>query len=276
MTDRLSAALLLFALGFPVSARLLAQTRPPASPPLPVEVVPAQNTPVEPPSPSATAEELEQKADLLRAEKRLLDAIDYYTASLKKKPDHPDAIYNKMGVAQLQLGKMKDAERSFDHAIHANRKFPEAYNNLGVVYQFQKKFGKAEKQYKRALELREDSASFHSNLGTAYFGHKKFEQAMEEYQRALQLDPLVFERRSQAGIAAQMSSPEDRAHYSYVLARMYAKTGDFDRSLTYLRKAMEDGYKQIDDVYKEPEFASLRKDPRFAELMASRPVAIPQ
>ncbi len=276
MPARLSAALLLFALSYLGSARLPAQTPSSAPPPLPVEVVPAQAAPVEPPSPTATAAELEQKADQLRSEKRLLDAIDYYNAALKKKPAKPDAVYNKMGVAQLQLGKMKDAERSFDHAIHANRKFPEAYNNLGVVYQFQKKYGKAEKQYKRALALREDSASFHSNLGTAYFGHKKFEEATAEYQRALELDPLVFERRSQTGIAAQMSSPEDRAHYAYVLARMYAKTGDFDRSLTYLRKAMEDGYKGIDDVYKEPEFASLRKDPRFAELMASRPVAIPQ
>lgn len=276
MTGRLSAVLLFLALGLMISLSLPAQPQSPASPPLPVQTVPAQTAPVEPPSPTATSTELEQKADQLRSEKRLLDSIDYYTAALKKKPEHPDAIYNKMGVAQLQLGKMKDAERSFDHAIHANRKFPEAYNNLGVVYQFQKKYGKAEKQYKRALALRDDSASFHSNLGTAYFGHKKFQEAMEEYQRALQLDPLVFERRSQMGIAAQMSSPEDRAHYSYVLARMYAKTGDFDRSLTYLRKAMEDGYKQIEDVYKEPEFASLRKDPRFTELMASRPVAIPQ
>ena len=57
---------------------------------------------------------------------------------------------------------------------------------------------------------------------------------------------------------------------------MYAKSGNFDRALQYLRKAMEDGYKEIDDVYKDQEFASLRKDPRFTELMTSKPMAIPQ
>jgi hypothetical protein len=37
---------------------------------------------------------------------------------------------------------------------------------------------------------------------------------------------------------------------------------------------MEEGYKDIRNVYKDEEFSSLRKDPRFAELMAARTVAI--
>ena len=39
---------------------------------------------------------------------------------------------------------------------------------------------------------------------------------------------------------------------------------------------MEDGYKDIKNVYKDNEFSALRKDPRFAELMAARPLAIPE
>jgi hypothetical protein len=38
---------------------------------------------------------------------------------------------------------------------------------------------------------------------------------------------------------------------------------------------MEDGYKDIKNVYKDEEFSTLRKDPRFAELMASKTPAIP-
>ena len=37
---------------------------------------------------------------------------------------------------------------------------------------------------------------------------------------------------------------------------------------------MEEGYKDIDNVYKDKEFTALRKDPRFEQLMASRPTAI--
>ena len=73
---------------------------------------------------------------------------------------------------------------------------------------------------------------------------------------------------------AQSSSPEDRAAFSFMVAKMYAQAGDVDRSLEYLRKAMEDGYSQINKVYTDSEFASLRTDKRFTELMAQRPSSI--
>jgi hypothetical protein len=39
---------------------------------------------------------------------------------------------------------------------------------------------------------------------------------------------------------------------------------------------MEEGYKDFKNVYKDAEFAQLRKDKRFAELMASKPVSLPE
>ena len=69
---------------------------------------------------------------------------------------------------------------------------------------------------------------------------------------------------------AQLPSPEDRAHYNYTVAKLYAKMGLPERSLEYLRRAMEQGYKDLKNVYKDAEFTDLRKDPRFTELMASR------
>jgi tetratricopeptide (TPR) repeat protein len=174
----------------------------------------------------------------------------------------------------LMIHRLKDARKDFERAIKLDKRYADAYNNLGVVYYADKNAGKAIKQYKKAIELHADVAPFHNNLGAAYFQKKDFDKAVQSYSEALRLDPSIFERTSRAGVLAQLPSPDDRAHYDYVLAKLFAKMGVADRSLEYLRKAMEEGYKEIGNVYKDAEFAELRKDPRFTELMSSKPTAI--
>jgi tetratricopeptide (TPR) repeat protein len=239
---------------------------------------PVAHRTAQPPDPNASATQLEAQGDTLRAEKGYLDAMDFYHAALKKASTQAakSQIWNKIGITELQTGHFPEAKKGFEHAIKADSQFAEPHNNLGVVYYEVKKYDKAIKNYEKAITLKEASASFHSNLGTAYFAKQEFDRATVEYGRALQLDPTIFQHKSQIGIAAQMSSPEDRAHYFYVLAGMYAKAGMLDQAFLYLRHAMEDGYKNIDDVYKDNEFAGLRNDPRFNDLMAQRPPTIPQ
>ena len=230
---------------------------------------------VPPPSSSASAVELERQGDDLRAGKQYLDAIDYYQAALAKEPQSA-AVSNKLGIAELMLQRFKEAGKHFERAVRKNRTFAEAYNNLGVIDYERHKYGPSIKQYKKALAIAPDSASFYSNLGASYFARKEFEHATEAYTKAVELDPDIFHRTSHMGIAAQMASPEDRAHYDYVLAKLYAKIGDRDHSLEFLRKSMEEGYKEVKAVYTDPEFADLRKDARFADLMKAQPMAIPE
>jgi tetratricopeptide (TPR) repeat protein len=229
----------------------------------------------DPPRPGATREELEKRGDDLRTDKDFLDALDFYQAALKI--DRDDApLHNKAGICQLMMQRYKEARKSFERAIKADHAHSDAYNNLGVIYYQAKNYAKAIKQYQKAIALRDDAASYFSNLGAAYFGKKEFEKAAQSYGQALTIDPDIFERVSRAGVMAQLPSPDDRAHYDYVLAKLYAKMGATDRSLHYLKKAMEDGYKDIRDVYKDHEFAQLRKDPRFGELMAAKTPSITQ
>jgi len=229
---------------------------------------------VDPPAPDATADALEQQADLLRAQKLFLDALDYYHAALAKKANN-SRLLNKIGITELLIQRYKEARKSFERAIHYDHAYADAYNNLGVVYYEAKKYGAAVKQYEKAIGKDNTSASFFSNLGAAYFSKRDFERAVAAYQHAMELDPSVFERTSRAGVQAQLPSPEDRARYNYTVAKLYAKMGFSEQSLEYLRRAMEAGYKDLKNVYKDAEFAELRKSPRFTELMASKAPAIP-
>ena len=228
---------------------------------------------IEPPQTSSTAEQLEKIGDLLRTKKSYLDALDYYRAALAKNPNN-SRIYNKAGIVELELQRYREAAKEFTHAIKADRKSSDAYNNLGVVDYLERRNGRALKEYKKAIRINGDSASFYSNLAAAYFSRKEFEAATVAYAKALQLDPDIFDHTSLNGVAGRISSPQDRARYDYVIAGLYAKMGNNTRSLECLRRSLEEGYKGIQDVYKDPEFASLRKDARFAELMASKPAAI--
>ena len=239
-----------------------------------VEVGPPPIHRAAPPAPGATPEELEKRGDELRTAKDYVDAADYYLATLKGATGSA-SVFNKLGICYLQMQRYKEAKKSFERAIKADRKHADALNNLGVIYYQAHNYNAAIKHYEKAISLKDDAASYYSNMGAAYFGKKQFDKAVQNYSKAMQLDPDIFERISRAGVQAQLPSPEDRAHYDYVLARLYAKTGEPDRSLHYLKKAMEEGYKDIKNVYKDEEFSTLRKDPRFAELMAAKTTAIP-
>jgi tetratricopeptide (TPR) repeat protein len=239
-----------------------------------LEVGPPPQHRVEPPAPGATATELEQRGDELKGEKNFLDAIDYYQASLKRASGNA-SVLNKIGICQLMMQRYKEAKKSFERAIKADRNHADAYNNLGVTYYTSRNYNGAIRQYAKAISLKPDAPSFYSNLGTAYFNKKEFDKAIESYGKAVELDPDIFARSSHAGVQAKLASPEDQAHYDYVLAKMYARTGVPDLSLHYLKKAKEEGYKDLKDVYKDNEFGSLRKDPRFTELMAAKTTAIP-
>jgi len=230
---------------------------------------------VPPLSRSASAQELENEGDTLRGEKQYFAAIDYYQATLSKTPDSP-SVLKKLGITELMLLRYKQAEKDFQHAIRERRDFAEAFNNLGAIYYARHKYRASIRQYQRALTLQPDSATFYTNLGAAYFSTKQFDYAMSAYAKAVRLDPAVFEHISHSGVTLQMAAPDDRGHYNYVVAMLYAKIGDRDHSLEFLRKSIEEGYKGVKNVYTDPQFADLRKDARFTVLMNSVPIEIPE
>jgi len=239
-----------------------------------VQITPPPLRRAAPPAPNASADELDARGDELRGQKAYLDALDYYRAALAKK--RSASLYNKAGITELELRRDNESARDFGRAVKLDRQFADAWNNLGVAWYLQQKYGKAVKEYEKAIKLKPDVASFYNNLGAAYYGKKDWEQATIAYGQALHLDPDIFERTSRTGVTAQLPSPEERARFEYLIAKLYAKQGDSDHALQYLRRAMEEGYPGIDDVYKDADFEGLRKDARFAQLMASRPPAIPE
>jgi len=213
-----------------------------------------------------TVLQLEQAGDVARAQKNYDLAIDYFQAALKKDRKNA-AIYNKLGLAYLKNNELKAARVSFEKATKYNSKYAEAINNVGAVEYMWKRYGSAAKYFRKAVALDETHATYHVNLGAAWFSQKKIERAIAEYIRAMELDPDAFRQESKVGIAAQIATPEERAQYAYALAKAYAKRGDVDGCLECLKKAKEQGYRNLANVYKDEEFSRMRDNPKLHEVV---------
>jgi len=215
---------------------------------------------------SMTVADLEKAGDAARAQKDYGKAIQYFQTALAR--DRKNfVLYNKLGLAELQRGDMRTARQDFEKAVKHNPKFAQAVSNIGAVDYFNKKYGSAEKSFKKAVALDETNPSFHINLGAVWFAQNKLDRAIAEYSRAVELDPYVLQQDSRSGVTAQISTPEERAKYSYMLAKIYAKRGDVDNCLHCLKKAKDEGYRNLANVYKEDDFSKMWQDPRLHEVV---------
>lgn len=220
-----------------------------------------------PPPPAADLAP-ERRADIFMARKMYREAVDSYQLALKTSPQSY-MLYNKLGIAYHQQLQLELALRYYERAVRLNKKYSEAINNIGTIHYARGRYRSAVSQYRKALRLSPNSASIHSNLGTAYFARKKFKEASDHYLTAVKLDPEIFEHRSGVGSLLQERSVQDRARFHYYMAKTYASAGYFERALLYLRKALEEGFKERDKIVDEAEFTALRDNPEFQELLTA-------
>jgi len=215
---------------------------------------------------SMSVAELEKAGELCRIHKDYEGAIQYFREAVHKNRKSA-TLRNKLGLAELQAGQSDVARSDFEAAAKLNPKYADAFNNVGAVYYMQNKPGPAAKYFKKAVALDETRATFHVNLGAAWFNQKKLERAINEYTRALELDPQVMEEHSRIGVSAQVTNTEERGKFYYMLAKIQAKRGDLDGCLVCLKKAKDNGYRDLGNVYKEEEFSRLWSDERLAQLV---------
>ena len=216
------------------------------------------------PKPTLT---LEMRGDILMARKMFREAAEIYATG----PSDSPVLANKLGIAYHQMMNLDAARKHYERALKLRPEYAEAINNLGTVFYAKKNYRRATHFYKRALKQAPRSASVYSNLGTAHFARKKYKEAFEAYQKALELDPEVFEHRNSQGVLLQERSVQERAKFHFYLAKTYAKAGQFERALLYIRKCLEEGFKEREKFKEDPEFAKMQELPEFQQLLVSEP-----
>lgn len=212
----------------------------------------------------------EQLADLMMARKEFREAAAAYRKLSDEFPKSA-TISNKLGIALHKEYDLNGALRSYERAVKLDPTYADAQNNIGVIWYNKKKFGRAIRAYQKAIKMRADLAVSYSNLGYAYFADKKYEQSISAFQQALKLDPAIMDHNTgRAGSTVQDRSVGDRAKFYFLLAKSFAAAGNFERSMIYLRKAKDEGYKSMKDVQADPAFSAMMNLPEMQEVLTPK------
>jgi len=226
----------------------------------PAVSVDAANTAL-PPHPPPTHEEL---GDTFAVHRRYEAAIAEYA-----KAPRTAAVWNKMGIAYQMMFNLKDATRCYKESLRADSHNSQVLNNMGTVYDSLKDYGTAERYYRKALKVDPRSALILKNLGTNLLAQHKYSRGWGEYQKALAIDPDVFEDKSSPEVQ-NPSTVAERGAMNYYMALGCVRMGETACALQYLRMALDEGFTSPKKIATDTEFASLRDNPDFKQMLAAQ------
>jgi tetratricopeptide (TPR) repeat protein len=201
-------------------------------------------------------------ADVLSARGEYSAAIVEYRLALAEAPKDA-TLHNRLAVCYQRADQLGQARKEYENALKLNPEYVEARNNLGTLYHVQRKYAKAAEEYAKALKLRPGFPTGHKNLGAAYLALGKVDEAIAAFQEALKLDPEIFD--STAGGAVSVAGVNPGLHY-YLVAKVYARSGQLDNAMAYLLKAQENGYRGFAKAASDPDFKGLAQQPSFVAL----------
>ena len=126
-----------------------------------------------------------------------------------------EALFER-GLAALQKGDRREAERYYQKALEADPGRPEVLNNLGVLYLEQERFDKAQKVLEQAVARAPSYGRAHLNLAGAFWGQNRKDEAISEAKESVALDPsdlnahltlasffLAVDRKGEAAVEAK-------------------------------------------------------------------------
>ena len=148
-------------------------------------------------------------------------AEQHYFAAVQLDPKQSESHYN-YGVLLIQEKKYREAQEAFRKALAANPRYAEAHNNLGDLLQREGKLAEAMSEFEKAVEGKPDFPQAHFNLGRLLVNQGKYKNAIEEFLKTL-----------------STNDEQAKPTYFYAVGTAYARVGDRDNAIRYLRQARD-------------------------------------
>jgi tetratricopeptide (TPR) repeat protein len=213
----------------------------------------------------AEATRHEQRGDSYFARKMYEEAIAEYHEAVAIDRYNASTL-NRLGLVYHQSQKLPEAERYYREALKQNPYFLEVLNNIGTVEYARQRYENAVSNYEKALKIRPESPTVLLNMAFCLFDMKKYEDAQIRLRQALQLDPRVLEKAAGFGTLIQTSRRGDPA-VSFYFAKIYAAQGDKERAISYLNRALDEGFVEFDKIKTEPVFQALATEEGYMKVL---------
>ena len=154
---------------------------------------------------------------------------------------------NKSFIDGLKSVDLDEAISHYQKAIQLKPDFADAHNNLGAALVVMGKKEEAISHYKMAIQVKSKFVSAYINLSAAYLSTKNFKLTLKTLNTLESINPN-----------------HPLLHYNF--SCYYALSGNISKGLDSLKKAIANGYKNQQNLEKDPDLENLRQNPQFNEL----------
>jgi tetratricopeptide (TPR) repeat protein len=194
-----------------------------------------------------------------------LGAANDLNRALAIKPDSAVA-QNLLGICYFQRKDYGAARTHFENAAALDPGYAQALNNLAGVYFVQDDYGRAEDTFKRALAIKPDLVSALYSLGNLLLFGGRTEEGLTSLAKAIALDPDYLEKhQSLMTETAQEGFKASEAYFQY--ARLFAQAGSAAKTVFYLAKAEQAGFRDWRGLLTDSAFNRVRDTAAFQEFL---------
>ena len=202
------------------------------------------------------------------------------------------SAYNSLGNFLFNLGRSDEAAAAYARVTELAPGNAAGFNNLGAARMTSGDLDGAAKAFEQSLRI-EPSRSAYSNLGTVYYSVGRLEEAASMYTHATELAPEDFVTRGSLGDAHWfLPNGRDRALQEYrraaalaekalavdatnaetwyLLGYYYARLGENERSIRYVKRAVDIAPDSPHVSYFAAVSAAARGDKQEASRMINR------